>query len=221
MYLYLPSLRRLSPVLILIYIKRFNRFIGAAAGGPAAQPPENVVNTFLVRRDKKLFKVFYQETVLRQRRTIRQERFAADFASEKGAKTQESFVDFKFEQRISGVKDAVNRRRRYCAVLPQNAAPAAAPFSAEKLTGVRRNRASEIWTAYQREGEKPLERKKYGRKPGARLLSSLKDRGIIVSKAPEDFGLKGYLWTLGQKDAGISRRIFTAFFLFVKTNISP
>ncbi len=55
---------------------------------------------------------------LGQHRIIRQERFAADFASEKGAKTQESFVDFKFEQRISGVKDAVNRRRRYCAVLP-------------------------------------------------------------------------------------------------------
>ncbi len=49
---------------------------------------------------------------------IRQERFPVDFASEKGAKTQESFVEFKFEQRVSGVKDAVNRRRRYCAVPP-------------------------------------------------------------------------------------------------------
>ncbi len=27
-------------------------------------------------------------------------------------------MDFRFEQRVSGVKDAVNRRRRYCAVLP-------------------------------------------------------------------------------------------------------
>jgi len=56
--------------------------------------------------------------ILRRHRTIRQERFGADFAPEKGAKTQESFVDFKFEQRISAVKDAGNRRRRHCAALP-------------------------------------------------------------------------------------------------------
>ncbi len=55
---------------------------------------------------------------LRQHRIIRQERVAADFASEKGAKMRESFVDFKFERRISGVKNAVNRRRPYCAVSP-------------------------------------------------------------------------------------------------------
>ena len=30
----------------------------------------------------------------------------------------------------------------------------------EELTGVRQNRASEIWTAYQREGETSLERKR-------------------------------------------------------------
>ncbi len=30
----------------------------------------------------------------------------------------------------------------------------------EKLTGVRQNRISEMWTAYQREGEASLERKK-------------------------------------------------------------
>ncbi len=58
-----------------------------------------------------------------QFRTIRQERIAADFASEKGAKTQEYFVYFKFEQRISGGKDAVSRRRRYCAALPFHIAP--------------------------------------------------------------------------------------------------
>ena len=40
----------------------------------------------------------------------------------------------------------------------------------EELTGVRQNRASEIWTAYQREGESSLERKKYGRKPGSHMV---------------------------------------------------
>ena len=34
----------------------------------------------------------------------------------------------------------------------------------EELTGVRQNRASEIWAAHQREGDISLERKKYGRK---------------------------------------------------------
>ena len=32
----------------------------------------------------------------------------------------------------------------------------------EELTSVCQNRASEIWTAYQREGESSLERQKYG-----------------------------------------------------------
>ena len=40
----------------------------------------------------------------------------------------------------------------------------------EELTGVRQNRASEIWTAYQREGTASLERKKYGRKPGSHMV---------------------------------------------------
>ena len=35
----------------------------------------------------------------------------------------------------------------------------------EELTGVRQNRASEIWTAYQREGEASLERKNTGASP--------------------------------------------------------
>ena len=39
----------------------------------------------------------------------------------------------------------------------------------EELTGVRQSRASEIWTAYQREGEASLERKRYGRRPKAHM----------------------------------------------------
>lgn len=72
----------------------------------------------------------------------------------------------------------------------------------EEQVGVRQNRVSEIWTAYQREGEASLERKKYGRKPGTHML--LEDweqeeiRQAVVEKTPEDFGIPGKLWTLGR-----------------------
>ena len=72
----------------------------------------------------------------------------------------------------------------------------------EELTGVRQNRASEIWTAYQREGEGSLERKKYGRKPGSHMVLSEEEQGTIrkaiEEKRPEDFGIIGQLWTLGR-----------------------
>ena len=72
----------------------------------------------------------------------------------------------------------------------------------EELTGVRQNRASEIWTAYQREGDSSLERKKYGRKPGSgRVLTDEeqeKIRKAVEEKIPEDFGISGKLWTLGR-----------------------
>ena len=72
----------------------------------------------------------------------------------------------------------------------------------EELTGVRQNRASEIWTAYQREGETSLERKKYGRKPGSHMVlteeEQAKIRKAIEEKRPEDFGITGQLWTLGR-----------------------
>ena len=72
----------------------------------------------------------------------------------------------------------------------------------EELTGVRQNRASEIWTAYQREGEGSLERKKYGRKPGSHMVLSEEEQGTIrkaiEEKRPEDFGITGQLWTLGR-----------------------
>ena len=72
----------------------------------------------------------------------------------------------------------------------------------EELTGVRQNRASEIWTAYQREGEASLERKKYGRKPRSHMVLSEEEQGTIrkaiEEKRPEDFGITGQLWTLGR-----------------------
>ena len=72
----------------------------------------------------------------------------------------------------------------------------------EELTGVRQNRASEIWTAYQREGESSLERKKYGRKPGSQMVLTEEEQRKIRKAAeeniPEDFGITGKLWTLGR-----------------------
>jgi len=72
----------------------------------------------------------------------------------------------------------------------------------EELTGVRQNRVSEIWTAYQREGENSLERKTYGRKPGTHMLLSPEEQKqiqeVIEHKTPMDCGLEGYLWTLGR-----------------------
>ena len=72
----------------------------------------------------------------------------------------------------------------------------------EELTGVRQNRASEIWTAYQREGESSLERKKYGRKPGSHMALTEEEQAeiqkAVAEKTPEDFGITGKLWTLGR-----------------------
>ena len=72
----------------------------------------------------------------------------------------------------------------------------------EELTGVRQNRASEIWTAYQREGESSLERKKYGRKPGSHMVlteeEQRKIRKAVEENILEDFGITGKLWTLGR-----------------------
>ena len=80
----------------------------------------------------------------------------------------------------------------------------------EELTGVRQNRASEIWTAYQREGEASLERKKYGRKPGSHMVLDVEEqadiRKVIEEKRPEDFGITGVLWTLGRTREYIQKR---------------
>ena len=70
----------------------------------------------------------------------------------------------------------------------------------KELTGVRQNRASEIWTAYQRDSEIFLERKKYGRKAGSHVLLTAEEqdniRKTVEEKIPEDFGITGKLWTL-------------------------
>ncbi len=81
----------------------------------------------------------------------------------------------------------------------------------EELTGVRQNRASEIWSAYQREGEASLERKKYGRKPGTHMVltpDEQKDiRKAIEEAKPENFGITGKLWTLGRTREYIQKQL--------------
>ena len=80
----------------------------------------------------------------------------------------------------------------------------------EELTGVRQNRASEIWTAYQREGEASLERKKYGLKLGSHMVLNLEAqaeiRKAVEEKRPEDFDITGGLWTLGRTRQYIQKR---------------
>ena len=72
----------------------------------------------------------------------------------------------------------------------------------EELTRVRQNRASEIWTAYQQEGESSLERKKYGRKAGSHMVLTEEEqdniRKAVEEKIPEGLGIAGKLWTLGR-----------------------
>ena len=70
----------------------------------------------------------------------------------------------------------------------------------EELTGVRQNRVSEIWTAYQREGEASLTRKSGGRKKGEKMALTEEEqqtiRKVIVEKEPKAYDLPGSLWTL-------------------------
>ena len=84
----------------------------------------------------------------------------------------------------------------------------------EELTGVRQNRASEIWTAYQREGDISLERKKYGRKAGSHMVLTAEEqeniRKTVEEKIPEDFGITGKLWTLGRTRQYIEKQYHKA-----------
>ena len=84
----------------------------------------------------------------------------------------------------------------------------------EELTGVRQNRASEIWTAYQREGDISLERKKYGRKAGSHMVLTSEEqeniRKTVEEKIPEDFGITGKLWTLGRTRQYIEKQYHKA-----------
>ena len=66
----------------------------------------------------------------------------------------------------------------------------------EELTGVRRSRVSEIWKAYQCNGEAALEMKKRGVRRILFPEEEAEIRETIVNRQPKEFGLPGYLWTM-------------------------
>lgn len=80
----------------------------------------------------------------------------------------------------------------------------------EELTGVRQNRVSEIWTAYQRKGEASLERQQCGRKRGSGMRLTAEEQEeiqeVIRNKRPEDFEIPGKLWTLERTRQYIGKR---------------
>ena len=78
----------------------------------------------------------------------------------------------------------------------------------ELITKVRRNRISEIWTAYRQKGESALKPKKRGRKKKDGMLLTADEqkeiRQTIISKVPEQLKLAGFLWTLAKISQHIS-----------------
>ena len=80
----------------------------------------------------------------------------------------------------------------------------------EEITGVRQNWISEIWTAYQREGDSFLEPKKRGFQKGTHLLLTPEEqaeiRETVMTRRPEEFGIPGSLWTLKKVCAYVWKR---------------
>jgi len=69
----------------------------------------------------------------------------------------------------------------------------------ESLTGVRRNRISEIWTAYSKGGSEAIKPRKSGRKPGTCTVLSKEQeeeiKQIIIDKTPDQIKMSFSLWT--------------------------
>lgn len=80
----------------------------------------------------------------------------------------------------------------------------------EEITGVRRNRISEIWAAYQRKGEESLTPGKRGRPLGSGMILTPPEqeeiRKVIVEEQPEQNGVPGQLWTLEKARQMIKKR---------------
>jgi transposase len=72
----------------------------------------------------------------------------------------------------------------------------------EEITGVRPNRISEIWTAYQQEGKSALRLKRRGRRKKSGMLLTATEqseiRQTIISKWPNQLKMAGFLWTLAK-----------------------
>jgi transposase len=72
----------------------------------------------------------------------------------------------------------------------------------EEITLVRQNRISEIWSSYNRDGKGALIPKRRGRRHKEQMLLSVEEqkeiRQIIISKAPNQLKMAGFLWTLAK-----------------------
>jgi transposase len=81
----------------------------------------------------------------------------------------------------------------------------------ETITGVYQPRISEIWRAYQANGNDGIKPEKSGRKPNSNMLLTEKEqkeiRQTIISKAPNQLKMAGFLWTL----AKISQHIWDTY----------
>jgi len=81
----------------------------------------------------------------------------------------------------------------------------------EELTGINKSAVSRIWQSYLREGVAGIKPKKPGKKKGSHMLLTPQEqkeiRQTIISKAPNQLKLAGFLWTL----AKISRHIWTIY----------
>ena len=66
----------------------------------------------------------------------------------------------------------------------------------EQLTGVGQSRVSEIWKAYQCNGEASLEVKKRGVQRILVPEEEAETREIIINRPPKEFGLPGDQWTM-------------------------
>jgi transposase len=81
----------------------------------------------------------------------------------------------------------------------------------EEITGLYQTRISQIWKAYQADGLAGIKPEKSGRKPKSMMLLTEEEqreiRQTIISKAPNQLKMAGFLWTL----AKISQYIWTDY----------
>ncbi len=71
----------------------------------------------------------------------------------------------------------------------------------EEIVGIRQNRISEIWSAYQQLGEASFLAKSAARPGKPALLppqAQRELREIFMTKTPQELGLRGQVWTQGQ-----------------------
>ncbi len=81
----------------------------------------------------------------------------------------------------------------------------------EEITGLYQARISQIWKAYQANGEAGIKPKKSGRKPKTQMILTAEQqreiRKTILSKDPNQLKMAGFLWTL----AKISEHIWKTY----------